>query len=200
MIRTTPTSNEKHTRIISDKLEEVLFPRNRLIILTNDPSIRGWGWVVIENGVVLDCGCIKTEPKAKKLRTRKGDDNIRRINEINTSLLSIIETYGVNYLISELPHGSQSASAAATIGMCLGIIQTISDCKAIGVEYYSEGDAKMNLLGKRAAEKDETIQAIKKLYKISWKGTKYIDEAVADAMAVYHVATRQSATLKLFKK
>lgn len=169
-------------------------------ILTNDPSITAWGWAVLSlNGAVLEAGCIKTTPSHKKLRIRKGDDRTRRISEINQVLLELIEKYNIRYILSEQPHGSQNASAAVMIGICLGIIQTLSDALKIGVEWYGEEDAKKCVLHKKSATKAEMISAINKLYKVPWTGVKYKDEAVADALAIHYVATKQSSTLKLFK-
>lgn len=170
-------------------------------ILTNDPSMTAWGWAVVDpvGYMVIDSGAIKTEPGGKKLRIRKGDDRMRRVSEINAVLLRVIKQYNIGFIFSELPHGSQSASAAVMIGIVAGIIQTISDCLGIGVEWYSEGDAKRCVSGKRSVAKDEMVQIISKLYDVSWKGVKWNDQAVADALAVFHVARQQSNVLKLMK-
>jgi Holliday junction resolvasome RuvABC endonuclease subunit len=79
------------------------------------------------------------------------------------------------------------------------MVQTISDTLEIPVEWYSEMDSKKFVLGKKAAVKSEMIEAIKKLYDVPWKNIKYHDEAVADAIAVYHTAVGLSPTLKLLK-
>jgi Holliday junction resolvasome RuvABC endonuclease subunit len=69
----------------------------------------------------------------------------------------------------------------------------------IPVEWYSEMDAKKYLVGKRSATKQDTINAIEQEYGDKWvTGTKYIDEAVADAIAIYHVACQQSNVLKMY--
>ena len=171
-----------------------------LIVLTNDPSITAWGYAVLDgNAKVLSTGCIKTEPMYKKRRTRKGDDVVRRVSEINSRLLQVIKHYKVGYILTELPHGSQNASAAVMIGIVTGIVQTLSDALEIGVEWYSEMDAKKCLLGKNSATKRETINAIAEKYDVPWTGTKYKDEAIADALSVHYVASKQSSVLQLFK-
>jgi len=175
--------------------------KKSLIVLANDPSITAWGWSVInEEGEVLDIGCIKTEPMYKKLKIRKGDDTTRRISEVVKKLMFIIKEYDVNYLLSELPHGSQNANAAVMIGMVTAIVQTIADIWDIAVEWETEGSCKQAVLGKRSAVKREMIEAIDKLYEINWTGTKYKDEAIADSLAVYHTISAQSPTLRLFRK
>jgi len=168
-----------------------------LVILTNDPSITAWGYAVMTaRGDVLDVGCIKTESQNKVRRIRKGDDTARRICEINQQLLSVIHTYRVNYLLSELPHGSQSASAAVMIGIVTGIAQTLSDSLKIPIEWYSEGDAKKYLLGRISATKDEIRNEINKLYTVPWTRVKYKDEAIADAIAIYNAAVIESSLIK----
>lgn len=170
-----------------------------LTILTNDPSITAWGWAVIQNGKIMEQGCIKTEPEHKKKRIRKSDDTVRRISEVNQALIDVISRHTVDYILSEAPHGSQSATAAVMIGMVTAIAQTFSDLLEIPIEWYSEEDAKRCVLDKRSATKDEMIEKIGKLYQVRWTGVKYRDEAVADAIAIYHVATKESTTLKLYQ-
>lgn len=182
-------------------MERTNKPIAKPIILTNDPSMTAWGYSVINHkGKIIECGCIKTEPQHKKTRIRKGDDSVRRISEIVQGLLDVINSYGVNLILSELPHGSQNASAAVMIGVVTGITQTISDCLNIPVEWYSEQDSKKCVLHKKSATKQEMIDAITKLYDVPWTGVKYKDEAIADAIAVYHTASKQSDVIKYFKQ
>lgn len=193
----------KHIKPFTRKLtginfdtEEVTF--QEATILANDPSFTAWGWVVVnKQGKIIASGCLKTAPESKKRRIRKSDDTTRRASEIIQQLLRIIKRYNVCYLLSESPHGSQNASAAVMIGLVAGIVQTLADTLNLGIEWYSEQDAKKAVLGKKAATKSDMIEAIDRLYEVDWTGTKYIDEAVADALAVYSVARLQSPTLKM---
>ncbi len=170
-------------------------------IMTNDPSFTAWGWVVLNQwGYIYDQGCIKTKPNAKKFRIRVGDDRIRRINEINEELKRVIKEYNVKYLLSELPHGSQSAAAAFTNGAVSGILQTISNWTGIGLEWYSEADAKKEVYKRHNVSKLEMMEAIAILYEVKWTGVQYKDEAIADALAIHYTATKQSSTLKFLMK
>lgn len=168
-------------------------------VLACDPSLTAFGWVVLNGTDIMECGCIKTKTSGKKSRIRKGDDRMRRVSEINHVLKTVIEKYKVRYIVSELPHGSQSAVAAIALGLVNGAVQSMADFTGIGLEWYSEGDAKKALLGRANASKDEIIAAIDNLYDVPWNNTKATDEAIADAMAIYHVASIQSATIKLLK-
>jgi Holliday junction resolvasome RuvABC endonuclease subunit len=172
------------------------------IVMTNDPSMTGWGWAILDKSVVLESGCIKTEPEDKKRRIRKADDRIRRISLINKELIKVIKEHKPYALLSELPHGSQSANAAVMIGMVAGVMQAISDCFGIPVEWYSEGDAKKSVHGRVGnVTKLDTIVKMKEVYGVSWAtGTLYKDEAVADALAIHHVACEQSPLVKFLEK
>lgn len=188
LLNSMPPQHVKHTHSIGN-------------ILACDPSMTAFGWVVLDySRDILESGCIKTESGHKKLRIRKGDDTIRRITEVNTVLIDVIQRHHISYIVSELPHGSQSAAAAEMLGIVKGIIQAIADCHKLGIEWYSEGDSKKALFGdgKKTVSKDETIKAINKIYNVVWPGAKYRNEAVADALAVHHVACVQSPVLKLF--
>ena len=182
--------------MIRNNKKTIEYPKGT--ILTNDPSMTAWGWVILDwEGNIVDKGCIKTAPSHKKLRIRKGDDRVRRISEINNCLISLIKKYNVKWILSEQPHGSQSAIAATMLGIVLGMIQTLSDSFEIGLEWYSENDAKRCALGKSSASKNEMIERMNEFYDIDWFEIKYKDEAVADALSIHYVASKQSLALKL---
>jgi len=172
-------------------------------ILTNDPSFTAWGWAVIEikNGAtkVLQVGCLKTEPENKLRRIRKSDDTTRRIGELAHALMSLIQEYQVSFILCESVHGSQNASAAVMMGATAGIMQTISVAQGLPIEWYSEAEAKKTLSGKRSLTKQATIKAIKDLYTLEWPEAKYKQEAVADAMAIFHAGMISSEILRYHK-
>jgi Holliday junction resolvasome RuvABC endonuclease subunit len=86
------------------------------------------------------------------------------------------------------------------IGIVAGLLVGIAESLSLPIEWYSEQDSKKAVLGKKAATKEDMIEAIDKLYDVDWRSIKYIDEAVADALAVHYVATQQSPTLKFIKR
>lgn len=169
-------------------------------ILTNDPSMTGWGWAVIRQGQIIAKGCIKTIPEHKKMRIRKGDDTIRRASEIIRTLIDLIQRHHITFIVSEQPHGSQNASAAVMVGMVTGILQTIAETNNLGIEWYSEMDTKKFVLGKRSAAKQEMVNAMYRKFTLPFEGPQYVREAIADALAVYATALGQSPTLKLLMK
>lgn len=176
---------------------------NSKTILANDPSYTAWGYVVLNcEGKVIEAGCIKTEPSSKKLRIRAGDDFARRCNTLSYKLKSIIEMYNIDYIVSELPHGSQNARAAKMVGGVPAILEAISIFTGIGLEWFSEGDVKKYLFGRQSVAKNEMIQKMKYIYgthNTFWKGVKYMDEAIADALGVFQTAINQSSVLKFLR-
>lgn len=182
------------------KVETVNIARVR--VLACDPSMTAWGWAVISmpGFRVMAAGCIKTAAESKQRKIRKGDDRVRRISEMNRELLGIIEKYKISYMVSEQPHGSQSAVAAVMIGNVTGMLQTLSDCLKIPLEWYSEGDAKNNLLKKRSAAKLEVKNAIAGKYTVPWTGVGFRDEAIADSLAVFDLAVNTSPMLMYYRK
>jgi len=170
------------------------------LILTNDPSFTAWGYVVLTpEGVIVDQGCIKTEPEHKKKHIYVADDRVRRAREIVKTLLDIIRKYDIKLIISELPHGSQNAQAAVMIGAVMALLVAVAECLNIPAEFYNESDAKKTLLNKKSASKEEVIDAIDKIYNVKWSDTKYFNEAIADALAIHNLAKETSQLLKMFK-
>ena len=185
-----------------------------LVVLALDPSLTGFGWAVIKQNKIIDTGCIKTIPEFKKRKIYKATDRMRRVHIINRILKRAIEKHNINYIVTELPHGSQSAIAAISLGMVSSMPQTIADFLGFKIEHYSEGESKKALLGKRSAEKIETIYAIDKLFDVPitkgikkdkkdkvialWSGIAYKDEAVADAISVYYAALKNKKNINKF--
>lgn len=170
-------------------------------ILCCDPSLTAWGWAIVNwDGSVVKHGCIQTKPLHAKLRIRVSDDFARRVKEISHVLVNAVKKYNVNYIVCELPHGSQNAAAAKMVGMVPSMIETIGVCFDIGVEWYSEADGKKAVLGKSSGSKADMVKAIKKLFPyVVFKKHDYYNEAVADSLSIYYVASTQSNTMKLLK-
>lgn len=168
-------------------------------ILALDPSLTAFGWVVMCQQEIIESGVIKTIPSNKKQNIRKGDDRCRRITEINSALLQVIKKHDIKFIVSEQPHGSQSAVSAIMIGIVLGLVQTLADLTEIPIEWYLEGECKRNLLGKNSASKQEIIEASRRLFRYRLTGIKYVDEAVCDALAVYYYAMNYSSILRMLR-
>ena len=83
----------------------------------------------------------------------------------------------------------------------MGHIIIFCDSTNVGIEWFSESDAKKSVCGKASIAKDSMVSLMDKKYEsFVPRGVKWIDQAVADALAVYHVAMEQSSILKYFTK
>ena len=173
---------------------------SKSVILAMDPSLTGWGIAILQNHVVIHSECIKTAPEAKKRRIREGDDRVRRTMELVDRLRKVINDFSVDYMVAELPHGSQNFRGAVMLGVVTGIMVTLSECEDIPIEFFSEADAKKALLGRISASKTEVIEAVEETFEIDINGPKYVREAVADSLAIYNVAQKQSTTLKILTR
>ena len=170
------------------------------IILACDPSFTAWGWAVLQGNIVKATGVIVTKPEAKKRKIREGDDRARRTREIIYQLENVIIKYKVVYIVAEQPHGSQNAKAAIMMGVVVGIMESFNVLQKIPLEWYSEADAKKALLGRNSATKKQIQDGVDALYNVYWTGYKYVDEAVADSLAVYYAAECNSPTLKYLNR
>jgi len=169
-------------------------------IICFDPSITAFGVAIMNSdGKFVYGECIRTSPASKALKLRKGDDRCARISIIVKRILELNDTYNPGLIVSEQPTGSQSAIASLCQGACLALVQTLSDALGISVEWFHEGDCKKSLHGRRDVSKDEVIQKIVSKYKYSPMGIKTNDEAICDAVQVFHCFSKTSETMKLLK-
>jgi len=162
-------------------------PKKTPVILAFDPSLTAFGYVVMSlTRAVLDYGCIETQSNVRKTRIRAGDDFVRRLHSINVELLKIAQKWQVKIILCELPHGSQSAVAAKSLGGVTGMVQMFSDSLGYPIEWCSENDAKQTVFpgGKNISK---TQMKNEMLLRFDWEtlGSKTKDEAVADSLAVY---------------
>ncbi len=169
------------------------------VIACFDPSSTAFGWAIIDTtskNKVIEAGCIVTKPSNKKMKIRASDDKIRRINEMDQVMETLLKKYTIVYIVAEQPHGSQSSSAAVWLGIMLAFVQGLGNHYNIGIEWYSEADAKKCIFGSREATKQEMINEMSKKYDVPWTKVKFRDEAIADALSMHYVAKSQSPIVK----
>jgi Holliday junction resolvasome RuvABC endonuclease subunit len=176
-----------------------------MIIIAFDPSIREFGISVIdsETDEILHAECVKTKSKHDELNLSKSKDRTRRVSVIVNRILQCVENYDLDLIVSELPGGSQSASAAECLGIVKGLVQTFSDCYEIPLVWISEIKSKKTMLGKRSADKIEMVNEVNSRIDsvpvsgeakdgAPWTGIKYRDQAIADSIGVYFASKKHS--------
>lgn len=172
----------------------------KIQISGHDPSMSNWG---IANGTI-DTRTLEveiTEFFITKTKSEKGkvvranSDDLRRASELREGAMKAIEDAQMVFV--EVPHGSQSARAMASYGVCVGVLSAI-DKPLIQV---TAGEVK-KIVGKKdplqkgAATKREMIDwAMKMQPNAPWKMKKIkgelssvdgVNEHLADAIiAIY---------------
>jgi len=164
-------------------------------VLLCDPSLREFGWGVVEDAVILESGCIKTETSKDK-KTLKQDDTTRRVGLIARELLEIIDKYQITECRYEIPVGSKSASAVKALALIQGLMIGLLTSKNVEFSIISPRKVKLLLTGNNDAEKEDVLEVVKNHYtnfSSTTKGfPKYKLHAISDALAVGIAIDRQN--------
>jgi len=94
-----------------------------------DPSLRNWGWVHgfynIENNTVdyTRLGICSTKSDNQNKQVRNNSKDLVRAENIFTKIYHEIKTAKIIFV--EVPHGSQTARAMASYGICIGILGSL---------------------------------------------------------------------------
>jgi len=156
------------------------------MILALDIAFASMGWAVIEKGVVVECGTIKTA-KTKNKQTRVADDRAWRCAQIAQELKRVIDEHNVGGVVGELPSGSQNASACSMLGMAMGVVVGVIETTGLPAEWISPTDSKKAATGRRSASKEEMMDWCRKAHPYyTFPKTKTVFEHVADAIAAYN--------------
>lgn len=152
------------------------------------------GWVAIDKNnpseyeSMVDYGCITTTPdKRCKL---KSEGNVKRAQFVSNKLIEIIDKYSVKVICTELPSGSQNASAATQLSLVVGSIIGITQSLKIPISLITPRGLKKIVTGSSTASKKEVINTVKPRFKMldlleenDMTNKKW--EAVGDATGAY---------------
>jgi len=162
----------------------------KINVVGMDPSIRNWGYAM----AVLDTETLEIAVQSLDLsvtakESAKAADGFRR-SRLHMARMRK-NTADASICFAELPTGSQSASAAKAIGVCVGIMAAVE----IPLICVSPNDVKIATVGKRTATKSQMINwGLRRHPEASWmmrksKGTLVpvaANEHLADAIgAIY---------------
>lgn len=165
-----------------------------------DPSLTNWG--IAEAVLDLDGGGHLSTPTLSLIQPRDGDGkkqvrrnslDLSRAEELVTGALAVAQRAKVVFV--EVPHGSQSARAMASYGICIGVLASI---RAAGIELIevSATENKFNFTGNKTATKEQMIAKAIELYPDAnfpmhnGKISAAKAEHVADAIAAIHAGVR----------
>lgn len=155
-----------------------------------DPSLRNFGMarMMLDTDTlrfaIEDLVLIETEKQSGKV-VRQNSDDLRRSKEIVTAFHKMCE--GSTFCFAEIPSGAQSARAAYSFGVAVGVI---AGCP-IPVIQVQNFEAKIAAVGSKNASKDDMIAWATRMYPDApWKfhGVKLTNnnEHLADAVAIAH--------------
>lgn len=159
------------------------------IVLAFDPSMRNWGCVVadISNGVVtvLHHETISID----SYKSSKAQQLLEIADETFRIIVRLVKQYKPLLILTELPHGSQSAQGMKSYAFSITILGTIC-ALGIPLKTYSAYDVK-HTVGSNTATKKEVVNWVANkhpnLFPLHGKAIsvdKY--QHVADAIAVIY--------------
>lgn len=153
-------------------------------ILTTDPSLAEFGLAIIDrnDGNAIHGECIKTKKQGDSVTT----DRARRFEKIAQRLNEVITEYNINKWVSEIPHGSQSASSAWALGGVCGVCASTSTHLKLNIEWISQFKIKQELFDTRSVEKEKMVTEMKNRYNTDVFGEfKYEQQAISDSLGVW---------------
>ncbi len=170
----------------------------KIPVVGMDPSLRNWG--LAEAVLDLDNGYLSTpvlslvqpqESKGKSVRQNSKDLEIAEL--LAAGVIPVIQKAKAVFV--EVPHGSPSARAMASYGVCVGVLGSI---RALGIELIevSATENKKTFTGLKSATKDQMIAKAMSLYPdANWpfssgKVNSSKAEHMADAIAAIHAGVQ----------
>lgn len=157
-----------------------------------DPSLNNLGlargYYNLETGTlnIKEIRLVQTESRSGK-QVRKNSDDLRRARELATGMHDWISE--AHIVFAEIPTGAQSARAAFSNGVCLGLMSTIGLTAFKGnIVQVSPTEVKLCTVGNKQASKRDMINWASGVYPdLAWpKGRGQIGdkaEHMADAIA-----------------
>ena len=161
-----------------------------------DPSQRHFGMVKLEwHGLlgfsILEMKLVNTE-KSKDKKVRVNSDDLSCAREIHDACHEFIAD--CEFVFSEVPSGAQSASAAKSFGICIGILASVR----IPLIEVQPLETKKASIGKKTASKKDIIAwAVTHYPEAPWiralakpYGFTLANEHLADAVAIAHAGVK----------
>lgn len=169
----------------------------KIKVMGMDPSMSNWGFATAELDLTdltfSTPELMLVETKAgKDKRVRKNSDDLERAQLISAELQERLQD-DIQLCFVEVPHGSQSARAMASYGICIGILSTID----VPMIQLSEQQLKLSTVGHKTATKQEMIDWATSLHPESnWllRGQKYLakNEHLADAVGALYAGVESA--------
>lgn len=186
-----------------------------LYVLGIDPGFASIGLAVVAIGPnpqddrPVRMALFRTQKSSAKRKVRASDDNLERAKEIAQWLQTMVQTYDVKLICAETMSFPRSASVAAKMAMCWGVIAAISSRDRIPVTQASPQEIKKTMCQNKSASKEEVQASLNLLFRTDLVGPNCVLadarlpgsqlEHPYDALAAV-VACRDSAEVLLLRR
>jgi len=133
------------------------------MLISLDISFKNIGWSLWHEKQPVSAGVIQTE-KTKNKQSYVCDDNAYRCSVAARTLAEIIRIHSVKAIIGESPTGSQSAAAAKSAGLAIGLIATTACLLDIPINFCTPDAVKKAVCGRKDASKSAIMDKIIEIY------------------------------------
>jgi len=162
-----------------------------MIVVGMDPSMNNWGlaradWSPATNHLTVQLVSITQPVKLKGKQVRQNSTDLVVAQQLYDNAYEFCK--GANAVFVEVPHGSQSARAMASYGICVGILAGL---RAMGIPFHEVNANEVKLatgLKKTATKRDIINWAMGKHPEANWpmykrNGEELVSEALAEHQA-----------------
>lgn len=159
-------------------------------ILSFDPSLRNWGvtaaiYNTTSNQLYIKAGkVISSKPDKSKIRQNTKDLNIAKY--LFSELKDVYSQ--ADLIIAEVPHGSQSARAMVSYGVCIGVLGSLDSINKPFIQ-VAASDVKQ-IVGTVDTSKLEIIKWVKRRHPevLDWMPCNTKAEHICDAIVAIYAA------------
>lgn len=127
-------------------------------LLCLDPSLRAFGWAVIDTtqNDILACGCIQS----KKGLVANAEADIIDLAFIAKELKSVIKSWACKKILFESAVGSKSSRANQSLSYVKGLVITAAVFSGLEYTAVTAKSVKLKLTGNADASKDEILKKV----------------------------------------
>lgn len=166
-------------------------------VLGMDPSFRNWAYAYAyvdphdNNEIHVVRVDTLTTTRSKSKQVRRNSDDLRSAQELHQGLHGAIEEWNPLTVISEIPSGSQSATASRGLGIAVGVLGSMNQT----LIQVMPQEVKLAFIGSKTASKRDIIERATTLYPdAGWKkhGGRVTNdqEHAADAIAALYAGVQ----------
>jgi Holliday junction resolvasome RuvABC endonuclease subunit len=176
----------------------------KISVLGCDPAFANFGIVYAEVDIenldiqVQRMHLVQTT-KTKNKQIRKSSDDIKRARELHKAFNDATDSKAI--VFSEIPSGTQSATASWGLGIAVGVL---ASCP-IPIVQLTPNEVKIRTAGKNASKREMIDWAVAQHPDAGWLTRKYkgeiellnSNEHLADAIAVIHCGIESDQFLQM---